>query len=141
MSNKLKVCPVCQHSYSTITFRKKGGRYYTYAVHKYKGSDGKWHTYECYLGPAGGYKHATNFNPIGLKGYVIDGKRAVDHEGQRFAEYIRNILKYNLSKGMSTERGIEVLDKLIELLVTRDKDAVKKELEGWLQRLQEEKEG
>ena len=136
MSKEGKICPACGLPYSSITRRKKGNRYYAYAVHTYKDGNGKRHSFECYIGPVGKYIHGEKINQIGLKGYVIDGERTVDLKGKRFVEYLVNIVKHNIKReNIDVEKGLDALDGIIGLLAEKDREAVKKRLEEWLEKL------
>ena len=47
----MKACPRCGTPYSYIEKRKVGDKVYYYAVHYYRGPDGKRRVRKCYLGP------------------------------------------------------------------------------------------
>ena len=128
------ICPVCLSRIDSITIREKGKykRQYVYAIHFYKGGDGKRHRYECYLGPANEYVVAEKTNNIGLKGRL---------EKDRFVEYLESILTYyKISKEIDTGKALELFDKFMELLTKvavseDDKKKVKEVLQGWIDKL------
>mgnify|MGYP001772529325 CR=1 FL=1 len=126
MSNGLKKgdpCPACGAAIDAITTRRRGNRYYVYAVHKVGKS-----RYECYLGPAEGYVHADLFNPIGLKG-------AIDND--RFNEYLARLLYY--VDNISFDKGLEILDRVLELLMEKadkeERERLMETLKAWIERL------
>ena len=126
-----EICPRCNEPISWITKKERNGKYYYYAVHYY----GRGKRKECYLGPVDGYTYAEKINPIGLTNA---------NEKERFLNYLHRIIdNYLVKDKFSIDRGLDILDEIIDLLIAKaseeDKEKIVERLKAWIEKLEEER--
>lgn len=133
-------CPRCGEPISWITKKKRGNRYYYYAVHYHGIKGGKRVEEYCYLGPTDKYVYAETINPLGLTNAI---------EADRFIEYLHRVIDNYLGdsgddKSFDVVKALNILDEVINLLKEKvrnkeDKKKIAERLKVWLEELEKSK--
>jgi len=114
------ICERCGEPYNFIVKRKRGKRYYWYAVHVITNENGEKSRVEHYLGPVNGYKHAETINKMGL----TNAK-----ETDRYEKYVEKILSDILiNNHINLPKAITLIDKLMTLVNEKVTDKEEKRL-------------
>jgi len=130
------LCPRCGEPVSWISKKKRGNRYYLYAIHYHGLKNGKRIEVEHYLGPADGYIHAETINELGLTHGA---------ETDRFIKYLHRIVEDYLTRDhFNINEGLKILDEIAKLLKSKarteeDKQKILDKLKELIEESKQEK--